>query len=276
MASVNTTGLLGTVSISANGQSVVYTPAASFQALAQGETATETFKYTVVDQFGGESTATTTVTITGANDAPVVASALAKSGAEGGSSFTLNLLQGASDIDHGAVLSIPGLSILPPGFSVSGSTLTVNPNAPRPIRWRRGDLATTLTYNVVDQFGASVAQTATITITGTNDAPIVASALSPAAEGPGAFTIDLQGASDVDHGAVLSIANLSSLPAGFVRSGSTITVDTNSAAYNALAAGETSTAVLTYKVVDEKGARSTRPRPSPSPAPTMRRLLPPR
>ena len=35
-----------------------------------------------------------------------------------------------------------------------------------------------VTYNVTDAHGATVAQTETITITGTNDAPVVASALT--------------------------------------------------------------------------------------------------
>ena len=40
-------------------------------ALAQGDTATEVFHYTVTDEFGATSTTTLTITITGTNDAPV-------------------------------------------------------------------------------------------------------------------------------------------------------------------------------------------------------------
>ena len=56
------------------------------------------------------------------------------------------------------------------------------------------------------------AQTETITITGTNDVPVVAAALTAGAdEGDAAFTTDLlAGATDIDHGetATLSIANV--------------------------------------------------------------------
>ena len=40
-----------------DGSSISYTPAASFQSLAAGETRTETFSYTVADQAGATSTA---------------------------------------------------------------------------------------------------------------------------------------------------------------------------------------------------------------------------
>ncbi|MEI9407155.1 VCBS domain-containing protein, partial [Mesorhizobium argentiipisi] len=65
-----------------------------------------------------------------------------------------------------------------------------------------------LSYNVVDEHGASVAQTAQVTITGANDAPTVSAAVtSTASEDAAAYTIDLlTNAADVDHDAVLHIA----------------------------------------------------------------------
>ena len=66
--------------------------------------------------------------------------------------------------------------------------------------------------SVKDAQGATVAQTETVTITGTNDAPTVTGALTQtAAEGAPSFTANLlSGASDVDDGetATLSIANV--------------------------------------------------------------------
>lgn len=55
----------------ANGQ-LVYdaTSVAAYQSLAVGETASDTFTYTVTDAAGNSSTETVTVTINGANDAP--------------------------------------------------------------------------------------------------------------------------------------------------------------------------------------------------------------
>ncbi|KIT14752.1 ExeM/NucH family extracellular endonuclease [Jannaschia aquimarina] len=51
---------------------LAYDPGALFDALAEGETATDSFEYTVSDGRGGSQTATVTVTITGTNDAPVL------------------------------------------------------------------------------------------------------------------------------------------------------------------------------------------------------------
>ena len=54
-----------------NGGSVTYDPSGQLETLAAGQTATETFDYTVSDGLGGTDTATVTVTIDGVNDAPV-------------------------------------------------------------------------------------------------------------------------------------------------------------------------------------------------------------
>jgi hypothetical protein len=50
---------------------VLYDPNGAFDALGQGETATETFEYTVTDGNGGTATATVTVIVDGENDPPV-------------------------------------------------------------------------------------------------------------------------------------------------------------------------------------------------------------
>src|SRR4051812_16183093 len=70
VSAVNAAGVLGTVTISASGLGINYTPAPSFQSLRAGQTATETFTYTVADQTGASSSASVTVTIVGANDGP--------------------------------------------------------------------------------------------------------------------------------------------------------------------------------------------------------------
>lgn len=72
VTAVGTTATAGT-SVSLVGGQVTYDPGTAFDALAAGETATDSFSYTVDDGKGGTDTATVTVTITGANDAPVIA-----------------------------------------------------------------------------------------------------------------------------------------------------------------------------------------------------------
>ena len=69
VTSIDDTGTQGTVAFT--GTSLTYTPA-GYNGLAAGDTATDTFTYTITDGFGGTDTATVTVTIVGENDAPVV------------------------------------------------------------------------------------------------------------------------------------------------------------------------------------------------------------
>ena len=70
VASVDTTGVTGTVTLGADGDTLTYDPDGQFEALQDGETATQTFTYTATDGNGNTDTATVTVTINGVNDAP--------------------------------------------------------------------------------------------------------------------------------------------------------------------------------------------------------------
>ena len=133
-----------------------------------------------------------------------MASALTDTAAEGASSFTKDLLTGATDPDHGetATLTVADVQYSVDGGLASGTAPVGEPAGldadDRPDRPAFNHLAvgehTTIevTYNVTDAQNATVAQTETITITGTNDAPVVASALTDtAAEGASSFTKDL-------------------------------------------------------------------------------------
>jgi VCBS repeat-containing protein len=64
------TSTLGKVTNNNDG-TFTYDPNGKFEKLGAGETATDTFLYTVTDNHGASSTATATVTIHGENDAPV-------------------------------------------------------------------------------------------------------------------------------------------------------------------------------------------------------------
>ena len=88
---------------------------------------------------GKISVGTVTVTVTGTNDVPEVSEPVVRGGAEGAGAFTVNLLDHASDVDHGAVLHVADVvwtaphtsSGLPPGFSMGANgTLIVDANDP--------------------------------------------------------------------------------------------------------------------------------------------------
>ncbi len=69
ISSINTTGILGSVTLAANGLSLVYNAGSAFDTLAAGETVTETFTYTVLGWDGTSETQTVTVVVTGGTNA---------------------------------------------------------------------------------------------------------------------------------------------------------------------------------------------------------------
>ncbi len=76
-------------------------------------------------------------------------------------------------VNGGAASSTP-----PAGVSLTGASLSVDPTDPSFDSIAQGQVRTiTVTYNVTDELGATVPQTATITITGTNDVPVITTAV---------------------------------------------------------------------------------------------------
>src|SRR5207247_3783653 len=112
VSAVNTTGTIGTVVFNAATQSLTYSANAAAQdALAAGQTATDSFSYTVADSYGATSSATVTVTVAGVNDAPV---AVADSVAVNENATTANLvpllLANDTDVDVGDTRSITAVN----------------------------------------------------------------------------------------------------------------------------------------------------------------------
>jgi VCBS repeat-containing protein len=136
-------------------------------------------------------------------------------------------------------------------------TYTLNNSAANVQSLRQGQLVTeTFNYQVHDQFGA-VSGTAAlqVTVTGTNDIPVIAGAVTGSAiQGGAAVTVDaLARASDVDAGTVLSVENVpASLPAGVSYNAAThsFSIDPTNAAYVSLAQGESLPVSVTYSVSD--------------------------
>ncbi len=274
---VSTTAPAG---LSLSGKTLTVDPSNSaFDHLAAGEHATILLTYDVKDAQGATVAQSATITVTGTNDAPLVSAALTSEQAEGAGSYDLNLLAGASDVDHDetATLGVANVTYsvdgsapggAPAGVSLVGNTLTVNPANSAFDHLAVGEHSTiVVNYSVKDAQGATVDQSATITITGTNDAPIVSAALSStAAEGAGAYAMNLlTGASDADHdeSATLSVANVeytvdgvavAGVPAGFSLVSNTLTVDPTDSIFDHLAVGEHSTVVINYNVKDAQGA----------------------
>ena len=112
----------------ANGQ-------ANVQALAQGETVTDSFQVQVADQFGATATQTVNVTVTGTNDAPVMTGTTTGSVQEDNNPLVTGHLS-ATDVDHGATQtwSIVGGQPVNADFTFAIDEFTVTQEQPSVLR----------------------------------------------------------------------------------------------------------------------------------------------
>ena len=158
---------------SANGASVIlngdgtisYDPAgsATIQALKDGETATDSFTYTISDGNGGTDTATVTLIVSGANDAPTSNTLLSNQNADEDAPFSYTLPADAfTDVDGDALtLTAPNL---PDWLSFDGTTFTGTPE--------QADIGSTdITVVATDPLGETASQTFTLSVARVNEAP---------------------------------------------------------------------------------------------------------
>ncbi len=157
---------------------------------------TDTFNYKVTNQAGGVSWSTLTVTINGANDAPV-AVADTHSVAADGSNATGSVLTNDTDVDAGdtkvvsqagttaANTAVSSNTTSATGLGITGSygTLTIgadgtykyvvdtNNSSVKALLPASTPLTDTFRYEVKDTAGATSSNTLTISITGVNEAP---------------------------------------------------------------------------------------------------------
>src|SRR5262249_54750217 len=168
------------------------------------QTLTDTFTYTMKDTAGATSSTTLTVTIHGANDAPVAVADPASATEAGGIANqtagvnpTGNVLSNDTDVDlvsNGETKAVQGVAAgTPSGVLTSGVVATLtgsfgslvlntdgsytytvdNSNtAVEGLRTSAQTLTDTFTYTMKDTSGATSSTTLTVTIHGANDAPV--------------------------------------------------------------------------------------------------------
>ncbi|HEY0683213.1 MAG TPA: VCBS domain-containing protein, partial [Steroidobacter sp.] len=189
---------------------------AAYQHLAAGATEDVAISYTVTDQYGESTSATLTITVTGTNDTPV-AVADVNSATEDGAILIGTVAANDSDIDDGAVLSYALDAGAPAGLTFnSDGSYSFDPSHAAYQHLAAGATEdVVVSYTVTDQHGASSSATLTITVTGTNDAPVAVADVNSATE-DGAILVGTVATndSDVDDGAVLSYALDAPAPAG--------------------------------------------------------------
>ncbi|MDF3864291.1 VCBS domain-containing protein, partial [Pseudomonas denitrificans (nom. rej.)] len=222
--------------------------------LAQDATQVINIGFTVTDEHGATDSKVLTLTVTGTNDAPVASATVGavKEDAQISGQFA------ATDADDGAKLTYALDKAAPAGFSVDANgkwSFDASDAAYQHLKAGATQVIS-VPFTVTDEHGATSSSTLTITVTGTNDAP-VADAISANASEDKLSTGKLT-ASDVDDGAKLSFSLNDKAPAGFVlgKDGSWL-FNGLDPAYQNLAAGETKVLSIDYTVTDEHGATST-------------------
>ena len=253
-----------TVTHDANGN-LVLDIGNSYQSLGAGQTATDTFSYTVSDSAGATSTATVTATITGVNDAPVTTADDAVGLQEDiAVMVTGNVLANDTDVDQGTVLQVANAGVFAGQYgqltlNADGSyTYALDGNSLAVQSLAEGQVVTeTFAYDATDGL-ISTPSTLTVTITGTNDAPVT-TVDSAAVQEDISVTVTgnvLANDSDVDQGAVLSVANGGIFTGQYGQltlnaDGSyTYALDNVSLGVQSLAQGQVVTETFTYEATD--------------------------
>ena len=162
---------LGSVNIVSN--QLEFNPGTDFDYLADGATTTVTINYTMRDSGGLTSDASVTLTVTGTNDAPelTVANITATEdgvAVTGRASFT--------DVDVGdtAIYSVSTMAVGEGSVSIAQDGVYTY-NVGSDFQSLAKDATTTVSFDVTvtDNNGLSDTKTVTVTITGTNDKPVV-------------------------------------------------------------------------------------------------------
>lgn len=226
--------------------------------LANGQKGVVTFNYKVSDPFGGVSTATQTIEITGSNSDPVAlpGTTAAKEGK------SVNGQVFATDADEGDVLTysladgqapVAGLTLNPDGrFNFDADNPAYNALAEGERR------SVNFNFKVTDQAGGSSIATHTIDLVGTNDAPVLISDVINAIEGNGLYTGTLRtNDSDPDNNAVLTYSNPSNVAGFTLNPDGSYVFDSNDAAYDLLSnsniAGSIRSSTTLFSVIVSDG-----------------------
>ena len=179
----------GIFSIAANGN-VAFHPNGAFNNLAAGQTRTTTLNYVITDADGATSSATITVTVNGANDAPT-STAIANQTSTDAAVVSLDVAGNFSDPDSANTLTYSA-SGLPSGLSINATsglisgTMANNASVTGPysVTVTATDNASatatrTFTWTVTNPAPTAVADTASTSENATNSGNVLANDTDP-------------------------------------------------------------------------------------------------
>lgn len=197
----------GALALNADG-SFDFATGDEFEELALNETTTVSFNYRVVDATGDTDNALMTITINGQNDAPLM-DGTQSAIIEDAPGVTVDLSALGSDIDsdnEGNNLNYTITTAPAEGVAnIEGNALFIQGGSD--FQYLAVNETTTVTIGVTatDRHGASASNTIEVTVTGTNDLPVLIADQANAIE-DGFVTIDaLANDSDVDASDILRI-----------------------------------------------------------------------
>ena len=149
----------GTVTVAPSDTEIIYDPNGQFNSLNIGDTDTDSFSYTVTDQFGQTDTANVTVTITNNLTSPLIAvDDIANTGFD--STITIPVL--TNDTGTSIILQSVDDSGAQGTATISGSDIIYDPNNQFNGLPEGGNTSDSFTYTITDSF--SQTDTATVTV----------------------------------------------------------------------------------------------------------------
>jgi len=249
-------GAYGTLTLNSNG-TYSYTLSAAAQALALGQSAQDSFSYTVSDNDGSD-TGSLVFTIAGLNDAPVAHSDTISTGEN--DIVSINVLANDTDVDNGAVLTVTAASA-PAGKGIATVVDNQVQYDPGPSFNHLAEGASevvVVSYSIADEHGATSGSTAAVTVTGVNDGPVANPDTASGTENQ-LLTIDaLANDTDVDDGAVKTLVSASAPTGKGTASivGNQVQFDPGTA-FDSLAVGESASVAVGYTMADEHGASAS-------------------
>ena len=284
-----------TLLINADG-SYAYNPNGQFEGLALGESASDSFTYTIDDGNGGEDTATVSITIEGVNEAPIAVNDFEVTGENttisesvftdnrnaatpgdgldsdpDGDVFSVTQING-TDIISGAAITLPSGAVLTMG---ADGNYIYNPNNQFDYLQSGESFIDQFTYTIDDGNGGTSLATVSITVLGINDQPTAQDNIEQV-NADSVLTDNMITDIDPVHGAdsdvendplVVTTINGDPLVDGAaitLPSGAILTVNDNgqysydpNGVYDGLSAGQTGEDSFSYAISDGQGGVST-------------------
>jgi VCBS repeat-containing protein len=235
-ASIATLPAFGTATVSANG-ALSYTPNANF-------CGPDSLTYAISDGNGGTASATVTITVACANDAPV-ANTDTLTVLEDAAATTVNVR--ANDTDpEGNTLTVTSVTQGSKGVvTLNAGVVSYKPNA-------NANGSDSFTYTISDGNGGTATGTVNVTITPVNDNPSAVNDTATAKKNGSVVIAVLANDSDVDIGDTITLVSVTQ-----GTKGGTVTKNANGTVTFKPKNGFTGTDTFTYTISDGHGGTAT-------------------